>query len=561
MLKLRKKLLFMAVILAFFLALTGCASPVEKQDDKKENPIVESVPAPTLPPPQKVSPADTLRVATRGDVDLNPLWPKHYATASLLRLVHLPLFDIDYDGTVVPVLAGDVYQSSDQKSYRIRLREDALFHSGQPILAEDVVASFYTYRRIRIAEQAPPPDNEEEAVDTPVPDAVIAHVHSAVLTHQYGMFAYIVAMEAEGSAELRINLHEPDPDLLRLLTFPVLPASEVNMRSLNPLTGSGAWQIASSSAEGFSLVRLVGGSPVRRIDALAFSSVLAASRAFDEGLIDLLLMDHDETLRFSDRSRIKKQRFDDDGFISLVFSSQKGRAMELRDTLLYALQEDPGFDLLAAPMSRLAYPVLPTDLRLLGARIPVLTAKAPAHVVEDTRDATGKPEASDRLAFHLLVPDVFIPGRLIDKMDAALARVDRTLIVDRVPMDAWHSELIRGAYDAALMIDASISSLDPVDYLDGLSDLGLWSWREVVDVADQQILLDARRNMTKDNALNDPTALVFSQAMYRVFEKAPVIGLAATGVMVWYSDDVEGTMAGTHRSPYEGAEELLIWRR
>lgn len=551
-----KRTLSWALILALALALSGCLPKENEPSFEPDDPVVETVPHPTLPLPQNPQASDVLRVATRGDVDLNPLWPKHYATASLLRLVHLPLFDLDYDGHLVPVLVRHVQMSSDERQYTIVLKDDIEFHNGRAITAEDALASLKTYMRIRLAFDFDL--SEEEDQETPVETLSFKGVHSAVLTHQYRSLSNIKTIESRGAHEVIITLEAPDPDLVRLLIIPVLPADEVNTRSLNPLTGSGSWQIASSSIIGISLVRLETGGHVRRIEASAYSSILEASRAFDAGDIDLLLMDEEETTLYADRSRIRKQRFDDDGYISLVFPYP---SIDNRDLLLYAIESDPGVDFVAAPMSRLSYPVLPTDVRLIGARIRSLKTDAPEGITEEIQDEAGKPEASDRRPFRLIVPELGTPNRLIDKIEAALARVDRQLIVEHVSVDEWQRVLNRRDYDAALILDESISYLDPVDYLEGLYDVGLWNWRDFIDPDDQEILVAARRKMDPESRIQKPTPAEYAEAIYRVFEKTPAIGLAATSVMVWYSDNIEGTMSGTRYSPYEGVEDLQIWRR
>ena len=91
----------------------------------------------------------------------------------------------------------------------------------------------------------------------------------------------------------------------------------------------------------------------------------AGTRDFELGAVDLVLMDATETSLFADRSRIRKQRFDDGGFISLYFGSHPS-SLDKRDALLFALHTDPGMATIAAPHRQAAYPVFRGDFRTRG---------------------------------------------------------------------------------------------------------------------------------------------------------------------------------------------------
>ncbi len=531
----------------------------------------------SLPPPDQVLPHETVRVAIRTEANANPLLSKHYTSQALFRLVYEPLYEPGVDGRLEGVLAESLRWSSDGLTATVTLREDRLFHDGSPVTAEDAAASLIKYLALQQpaarGEELIPEEGEEEADEGgeqaesyDLSSLFEAAAFSLTEAYRLDSLANIISVESGGSRRLVIGLERPDPTLAGLLTFPVIPADKVHARSWAPVAGTGPWSLLSSDKGGFVLAAVAeGDAPLRQIEARSFRTVAEAVAAFETGEIDLLLMDSSETALFADRSRIRKQRFDDGGFISLFFAGQREGALTLRDGLLYVLASDPLYEKMAAPLNQAAYPVLAGDYRLAGTRIPRYRPDAlPEGYLTDTadreEDPAGKPEDSDRQPFRLLVPEAYLPERLIDNIGRAVQALNRRLAVIRVGAEGWQSALKSGQYEAALLVDWVDRFPDPVDYLEGLAAAGLYKWEEVTDPEDRALLLEARRFMVEAGE-ESPTAAAYSSAVARIFEMSPVLGLASSGTMVWYSDQVEGTMTGTWRSPYEGVEDLFIWRQ
>lgn len=79
--------------------------------------------------------------------DLRPLGARSVYMAALLNQVFEGLVGLDDSLRVVPALAASWQISEDLQSYTFQLREDAVFHDGEPLRAEHVQASFERYAR------------------------------------------------------------------------------------------------------------------------------------------------------------------------------------------------------------------------------------------------------------------------------------------------------------------------------------------------------------------------------------------------------------------------------
>lgn len=75
---------------------------------------------------------------------INPLVGTSTADQSLIHLVYSGLYRYDSQGNIVPDLAREMPQiSDDQKQYTIYMREDAQWHNGKKVTADDVVFTIH----------------------------------------------------------------------------------------------------------------------------------------------------------------------------------------------------------------------------------------------------------------------------------------------------------------------------------------------------------------------------------------------------------------------------------
>ncbi|HKU99438.1 MAG TPA: ABC transporter substrate-binding protein [Vineibacter sp.] len=88
------------------------------------------------------APAQTLRVVMHSDIKvLDPVWSGAYIVRNHGYLVYDTLFALDEQLQPKPQMIESWAASEDRKLYRFTLREGLLWHDGQPVTAEDCIAS------------------------------------------------------------------------------------------------------------------------------------------------------------------------------------------------------------------------------------------------------------------------------------------------------------------------------------------------------------------------------------------------------------------------------------
>lgn len=88
------------------------------------------------------------------------------ATTHVARHIYEPLVTLDSEHQVVPMLAESVTDSDDGKTYTFDLREGVMFHNGEEMTSEDVVASMVSW-----SEKSPIAKNALEGVEFNAEDA------------------------------------------------------------------------------------------------------------------------------------------------------------------------------------------------------------------------------------------------------------------------------------------------------------------------------------------------------------------------------------------------------
>lgn len=118
-----------AVCLA--MALSGCGGGSTAGTEAKGSSMGQAVEA-------QGKSKDTLTVAYRSEAaNLDPHNNQSLTSFSIELLIYDRLVDKDADGNIVPSLATE-WEELDDTTIRFHLREDALFHNGDPVTAEDV---------------------------------------------------------------------------------------------------------------------------------------------------------------------------------------------------------------------------------------------------------------------------------------------------------------------------------------------------------------------------------------------------------------------------------------
>ncbi|NJO33893.1 MAG: ABC transporter substrate-binding protein [Rhodospirillales bacterium] len=84
----------------------------------------------------------TLRVVMHSDLKiLDPIWTTAYIVRNHGYMVYDTLFATDKKGEIKPQMVGKYDASADQLTHTFTLRDGLLWHDGQPVTAEDCVAS------------------------------------------------------------------------------------------------------------------------------------------------------------------------------------------------------------------------------------------------------------------------------------------------------------------------------------------------------------------------------------------------------------------------------------
>ncbi|BAT61302.1 putative binding protein YgiS precursor [Variibacter gotjawalensis] len=86
--------------------------------------------------------AQTLRVVMHSDVKIvDPIWTTAYITRNHGYMIYDTLFAMDAKGEFKPQMVDKFDESADKLTYTFTLRDGLLWHDGQPVTAEDCIAS------------------------------------------------------------------------------------------------------------------------------------------------------------------------------------------------------------------------------------------------------------------------------------------------------------------------------------------------------------------------------------------------------------------------------------
>ena len=84
----------------------------------------------------------TLRAVMHSDVKiLDPIWTTAYIVRNHGYMIYDTLFATDAQGEVKPQMVANYEVSADKLTYTLTLRGGLTWHDGQPVTAEDCVAS------------------------------------------------------------------------------------------------------------------------------------------------------------------------------------------------------------------------------------------------------------------------------------------------------------------------------------------------------------------------------------------------------------------------------------
>ncbi|MGI6403243.1 MAG: ABC transporter substrate-binding protein [Oscillospiraceae bacterium] len=213
----------LALLLAAVLLVAGCGQPPPPPDTAatvaREKASFE---APSLVP-------DRLIIGTTQELEsLDPGIMADAGTTEVMYNIFHGLVNITPEGNIVPELSKGYEVSEDRLFYTFFLREDAKFHNGHPVQAEDVA---YTYRRMM---------GQTEDQKEPLQEELAKIIKEIVVQDQ---------------TTVRFELNRPSPVFLSLCMAGIIPRDSGAGIAAQPI-GAGPYQFASySPGEGISMVR------------------------------------------------------------------------------------------------------------------------------------------------------------------------------------------------------------------------------------------------------------------------------------------------------------------
>lgn len=220
------------VLTVFCLAASGCTSIFNEE--------VEGVLTPTPAPVELVPQAGgDLFIAIPDDVtSFDPLTVTSEDLINFLSLIYETPFVYNESGQLQNCLVDSWDVNGDSTVFTFRLREDVYFSDGDPLRAEDVVASA---RRV-LERSASPVEtvSEEAAADETLEEDP---VNGTGLANRYAAYnSEILSVEPTAETEVRITLRQAGSAALHFMTFPVTKA---NFRGGDVPMGTGPYKVDS----------------------------------------------------------------------------------------------------------------------------------------------------------------------------------------------------------------------------------------------------------------------------------------------------------------------------
>src|SRR6476661_6482473 len=84
----------------------------------------------------------TLKAVMHSDLKIvDPIWTTAYITRNHGYMIYDTLFAMDEKGEIKPQMVEKYDESADKKTFTFTLRDGLLWHDGQPVTAEDCIAS------------------------------------------------------------------------------------------------------------------------------------------------------------------------------------------------------------------------------------------------------------------------------------------------------------------------------------------------------------------------------------------------------------------------------------
>ncbi|MEX2500851.1 MAG: ABC transporter substrate-binding protein, partial [Trueperaceae bacterium] len=325
--------------------------------------------------------AQTLRVGMETPSQLDPAFASADSEILILANVYDYLVDIDAANDLQPGLASSWEVSNEGTTWTFELRQDAIFHSGAPLVADDVVA---TYDRLRDPDAGLPTGD---------------------------LYANVQTVRADGDHRVVFELSEPNPFFAYDLSdnHAVIHAADADDFG-SVFDGTGPFRVVDYAPEDRITLEAVHDHPFRApgVDAIQlvfFAEQAAAVSALRGGQLDLVLrMSTPQFQSLDGVSGIERHQVATNAFDLVRLRADRApgddprvmRAMKLavdRELILEVVTEGLGTPGLDTPVGPLYDAWHRTDLT------------PPATDVERARELLAEAGYEDGLSLELHVPD------------------------------------------------------------------------------------------------------------------------------------------------------------
>ena len=249
---------------------------------------------------------------------INPVLAFTQVDKDLAAIIYSGLFSVDQKGEAIPELASEVSMASSGLEYIVTIREDAKFHDGKPVTAEDVVFTI-------------------EKIQDPL-------VKSPLQPNWYGVTAELISEN-----QVKFILEKPYNQFLNLLDVGILPKHiwedilveefPFSTRNINPM-GTGPYMISevkrtdSERITGMTLKPFRDGIYNPYINSLAFTFAKTENdqiALYDSGLVSAIAGIPADKVDVLNTKKSRQYEYNLPRVFGLLFNQKNNPALEYKE--------------------------------------------------------------------------------------------------------------------------------------------------------------------------------------------------------------------------------------
>jgi hypothetical protein len=498
-------------------------------------------------------PSGPLRLWWTPHQTFNPLLDKSRSGQAAATLVFDSLYEADAQRQMQPVLALDWQYYKNAGQMFIQIRNDVLFHDGQPLTPADVKATI---------------------------DFILA---SKAASPYYAGLATVASCALINKDTVILNLKKDNPWLLHALDFPILPAKSLaaTARPQEMIAGTGRYKMTSYSPKTGLLLTLAKPAADKPNQLLhiylrEYASMNLAMKAFENDQLDMVSMPESDLADYTLRNSLRLERYTSNQFVMIAMNTSSGRPMSVdRNLVAYKL-------LCLSGNWQTDNPLLPgeaADLPVAAAfgvlgRKPVNTSDILTGLMQ-----TLNPKLQPGIVPHIASPlTILVPQDnplltdLAKQLQKWLSAQKQACSLKLLAAPAYKLALNGGAYDLAFCefnlptpaepgwlylnpptrVVAGAATLPQA----GLADYEKWRNKLTTGLPLWQKLDEAAPTDADTYARQ---VIQYHEILSQTAARSPFAGILLREAGLAYGDRVSGQCYPTINQPYQGIEELWVW--